>query len=347
MAPTRPATNGPTPKSAPTTQNNGIKKSSKLSEQQIYVVSRETNDPEGVHDNHEIVGSFKTLAAANAAARDDLIKGWGREYFETYEASEVDGMVHVIATCPDGEEMVVLVEKSRVKATPPPKIAKQCTYTVTRESIGPYYPGGDVEVLGTYETLDDANEVARNDLTEGWGDSYFEDLEVEEVDGMVRVDAMCPDGERVAVRIEKNLVKKSDMAKEAAARKPVDETPRLIMVYHVIYEMIDYHNDPNGGAREKSVKGTYVSLEKANEAARKELFYEWDRDFFEEYDEEVDHGMVTIDATCPEGEQMSVYVKRGTLTTDYPEMVRLVEKIEDEMEDESEEEESEDGSEEE
>ncbi|OBT64412.1 hypothetical protein VE03_05786 [Pseudogymnoascus sp. 23342-1-I1] len=54
MAPTRPATDDPTPRSAPTTQNNGIKKAPKPSEQHLYIVSRETFDPHGTRDKYEI-----------------------------------------------------------------------------------------------------------------------------------------------------------------------------------------------------------------------------------------------------------------------------------------------------
>ncbi|KFY10328.1 hypothetical protein V491_07704 [Pseudogymnoascus sp. VKM F-3775] len=343
MAPTRPATNGPIPKSAPTTENNGIKKTSKPAEQQLYIVTRETNDPEGTHDNHEVVGSFKTLAAANAAARDDLIRGWGRDYFDTYEASEVDGMAHVIATCPDGEEMVVMVEKSVKKVSPPPKAVKQHTYTVTRETIDPYHCHDNLEIIGTYDSLAAANSVARSNMVDEWGTDYFETFEVDEVDGMVRVDAMCPDGENMIVLVEETDVKTgTGKGAVSSVTRTTNEEPGLIAVYHVIQETIDYHNDRHGGAQNTAVKGTYVSLEKANEAARKELLQEWDMDFFEEYDEGMANGLVTINAICPKGEHMNVYVKRGTLITDREEMAGLVKEMLAEMDDESE-----DGSEEE
>ncbi|KFZ17873.1 hypothetical protein V501_01504 [Pseudogymnoascus sp. VKM F-4519 (FW-2642)] len=431
MARTRPVTNGPTPKSAPTTQNNGVKKSSKPSEQQLYVVSRETNDPEGVHDNHEIVGTYKTLAAANAAARDDLIKGWGREYFDEYEASEVDGMVHVIATCPDGEEMVVMVEKSGVrKAIPPPKAveeqsyvvlrrsntdevknilgpseivgtyktlgdantvardylikgpgrenfelcevkevngmveafakshdgyqevgvvvhkntapsskmtaaptsAKQYTYTVTRETIDPRYQDGDFEIIGTYETLAAANAVARNNMIEEWGVEYFDDFfEVQEVDGRVRVDAVCPDGESMSVRIEKTEINKSSVAEKPAAENPAVGVPEEITVYHVSTHTIDYHHDPDGGMQDTAIVGTYLSLAKANQATREYPAKEWDMDFFEEFDETVHNGMVAIKARCAEGEEMNIYVEKGKLFT-YGEGLReMEEELEDSM----------------
>lgn len=326
MAPTRPATNGPTPKSAPTTQNNGIKKTSKPAEQQLYIVTRETNDPEGTHDNHEIVGTFKTLAAANAAARDDLIKRWGRDYFDTYEASEVDGMVHVIATCPDGEEMVVMVEKSGLrKASPPPKAVEQCTYTVIRETIDPDNCHDNLEILGSYDTLAAANEVARNNMVEEWGTDYFEEVEVEEVDGMVQVNAMCPDGEAMCVRVEKSEVKKSGVAKNTASENLAVGAPQEITVYHVSRHTIDYHHGPDGGMQDTAIKGTFLSLAKANECARRDLVDEWDKDFFEEYNETVRDGMVTIKTSCPEGEEMNVYVEKGKLFTGGLQLGELVE----------------------
>ena len=501
MAPTRPATNDPTPKSAPTTQNNGIKKSSKPTEQQLYVVSRETNDPEGVHDNHEIVGTYKTLAAANAAARDDLIKGWGREYFDEYEANEVDGMVHVVASCPDGEEMVVMVEKSGVrtpapkaveqqrylvlheaniddyfeqteivgsyenladanaaardylikvpgrefevmeldgmvhakshgveevnvvvrkdtsslwKVTVPPKAVEQqsyvvlrrsntdevkdilgpseivgtyktladanaaardyftkgpgreyfkiCevkevhgkvqvfskshdgyqdvgvfvhkntaspskvaaplnpdaqyTYTVIRETLDPYKGHDNLEILGAYDTLAAANEVARNNMIEKWGRDYFTKFEVSEIRGMVRVNARCPDGEGMYVRVDKAEAKKSSVAEKPAAENVAAGVPEKITVYHVLTHTIDYHHDPDGGMQDTAIVGTYLSLTKANETAREYLAKDWDMDFFEEYDESVHNGMVAIKAICAEGEEMNVYVEKGKLFTD-------------------------------
>ena len=405
MAATRPTTGGPKPKSAQTTQNNGIKKASKPSEQQLYIVSRETNDSYGNADDDEIIGTYTTLAAANAAARLDLIKGWGREYFDTYEASEVDGMVHVVATCPDGEEMVVLVEKSGVKATPPSnpdeqytytvlyrnvthhsygepdtvgtfktlatanaaardhlikkwgreyfetyltgeesdgtesvfatttqgeemmvriektdvnlrsRVADKHAYTVSRETIPPYNRH-NYEIIGTYETLEAANTVARNNMIEKWGKEYFEKFKVEESGGMVSVNATCHDGESMIVRTERTEVEMGPVTKKAAAQKQVAETQGEITVYHVYRHTIDFHNDPHGGAQDIEIKGTYVSLAEANEAAMRDLVDEWDKNWFEEYKETVWNGMVAIRAICPEGERMNVSVKKGKLFTD-------------------------------
>ncbi|KFY16763.1 hypothetical protein V492_01102 [Pseudogymnoascus sp. VKM F-4246] len=316
MAPTRPAQNGPTPKTAPTTQNNGIKKTSKPSEQQLYVVSRETNDPEGVHDNHEIVGTYKTLATANAAARDDLIKGWGREYFDAYESSEVDGMVRVVAACPDGEEMVVLVEKAGVRKTPAPKAVKQSTYTVTREMVDPYQCHDCHEILGTYDTLAAANEVARNNMIEEWGTDYFTEFVVEEMDGMVHVAAMCPDGESMVANVEKTEVARSSVAGNSAVESLAVGAPGEITVYHVTRHTVDYHHDPDGGLQDTMIMGTYLSLEMANEAARRDLVDEWGDDHFPEYEETVINGMVSISAGFPEGEEdINVYVEKGKLFT--------------------------------
>lgn len=78
----------------------------------------------------------------------------------------MDSMVHVIATYPKGEEMVVLVEKSNIKkATLLPKVTEQDTYTVTRETIDPYYYHDNLKHIGTYNDLATANSVARNNLT--------------------------------------------------------------------------------------------------------------------------------------------------------------------------------------
>lgn len=45
--------------------------------------------------------------------------------------------------------------------------------------------------------------------------------------------------------------------------------------------------------------------------ASKDLLNEWERDFFEQYEASVDEeGMVNIEATCPEGEVMRVFVEK-------------------------------------
>ncbi|OBT89597.1 hypothetical protein VE02_01740 [Pseudogymnoascus sp. 03VT05] len=402
MARTRPSTNGPAP----------IKKSSKSSEQPLYIVTRGTNDAEGVHDNHEIVGTYKTLAGANAAARNNLIKGWGHDYFDEYEASEVDGMVHVIAICPDGEEMVVMVEKSGGrKATPPPKDVEEQSYVVLRRSntdevqhilglseiVGTYktlvdanaaardyfrkgpgrehfvlyevkedvgvfvhnneaspskvaaplnpnalftytviretlylYGGRDkYEILNAYDTLAAANEFARNNMIEEWGRDYFEKFEVHEFGGIVRVNASCPDGKSMFVRVDKAVAKRSSVAGKPAAEDLTVDIPEELPVYHVSRHTIDYHNDPEGGMQYTAIKGAFLSLMKANECARRDLLDEWDEDFFEEYEETVHDGMVTIKTSCLEGEEMTVSVEKGTLFTNVEELEEVEEELED------------------
>jgi hypothetical protein len=243
--------------------------------------------------------------------------------------SEVDGMVHVIAACPEGEEMVVTVQKSALKSTTPqPKaVEQQHTYKVMRETIDPYHCHDNLETVGTYDTLEAANKAARQNLTEEWGTDYFAEFKVEEVDGMVRVDAMCPDGESMTVRIKKKGV----VAKKSAAQSLAVGAPGEITVYHVSRHTIDYHHDPEGGLQDTEIKGTFLSLAKANECARRDLLDEWDEDFFEEYEETVHDGMVTIKTNCPEGEEMNVYVEKGKLFTDGVQVEGLVE-LEEELE---------------
>ena len=239
-------------------------------------------------------------------------------------------MVHVIATCPEGEEMVVMVEKSGVrKVTPPPRpVEQQHTYTVIQETIDSYHCHDDLEILGAYDTLSAANKVARNSMIEEWGTDYFVEFEVEEVDGMVHVDAMCPDGESMTVRIEKTEVKKGRVAKKPASQSLAEGAPGEITVYHVSRHTIDYHH---GGIQDKAIKGTFLSLAKANECARRDLVDEWGKDFFEEYKETVHNGMVSIRTSCPEGEEMNVYVDKGKLFTDGMQVEGLGE-VEEELE---------------
>ncbi|ELR09403.1 hypothetical protein VC83_03164 [Pseudogymnoascus destructans] len=79
-----------------------------------------------------------------------------------------------------------------------------------------------------------------------------------EIGGMVRVDAICSDGEGTYVRVDKAEVKNT------------------------------------------AIKGTYLWLAMANEAAREYPEQEWDIDLFEEYTETVHNGMVAIKTRCGE-----------------------------------------------
>ncbi|OBT55460.1 hypothetical protein VE04_05476 [Pseudogymnoascus sp. 24MN13] len=308
MARLRPASNGPTSKSAPTTQKNGIKKSSRPTEQQLYVVSRETNDPEGIHDNHEIVGTYKTLAAANAAARDDLIKGWGREYFDEYEASEVDGMVHVIATCPDGEEMVVMVEKSGVrKATPPPRAVEEQSYVVLRRSNTDEVKNilGPSEIVGTYKTLADANVAARGYFEKGPGLKYFQICDVKKLHGKVEVFAKSHNGyQDVGVLVHKNMASPSKVA------APLNSDAQYI--YTLIRETLDLYKSHG----KIEILSSYDTLAAANEAARNNMIEEWGRDYFEKYEVHEYGGMVRVNANCPDGKGMYVPVVQAEVKTD-------------------------------
>ncbi|WWC59095.1 uncharacterized protein I303_101643 [Kwoniella dejecticola CBS 10117] len=84
-------------------------------------------------------------------------------------------------------------------------------------------------------------------------------------------------------------------------------------LYQVFRDGIDYHNDPSGGAQDSELRGSYGDYEEAKRAAKKDLTDEWDKDFFETY-AEVENGGQTglfqVNATCPEGEVMTVYIKK-------------------------------------
>ncbi|KAJ7664944.1 hypothetical protein B0H17DRAFT_1091287 [Mycena rosella] len=77
-------------------------------------------------------------------------------------------------------------------------------------------------------------------------------------------------------------------------------------IYHVMRHTDDYHN----GGSETEIRGTYVTLKEANAAARVDLTKDWSMDFFDTYEVEVEDGMVSVTAECPEGEVMNVYVER-------------------------------------
>lgn len=63
-------------------------------------------------------------------------------------------------------------------------------YHVVRETTDILYDYGDSEIRGTYKTLDEANEAAKNDLSREYKMSELEDyLEDFGGDGAIRIDA--------------------------------------------------------------------------------------------------------------------------------------------------------------
>jgi hypothetical protein len=82
-------------------------------------------------------------------------------------------------------------------------------------------------------------------------------------------------------------------------------------MYIVTRETIDYHNDPRGGMQDTAIVGMFSSRKEANKAARTDLLNEWNMDFFESYEIEEEDGFVTVTAICPEGEEMTVTVKKA------------------------------------
>jgi hypothetical protein len=99
----------------------GPKKSSKPSKsamRKVYNVTRTTidyhNDCYGGIQDTAVVGTFFSRKEANQAARTDLLNDWAEDFFESYEVEEEDGLVTVMAVCPEGEEMTVTVEESQL-----------------------------------------------------------------------------------------------------------------------------------------------------------------------------------------------------------------------------------------
>src|SRR5690242_15195994 len=90
--------------------------------------------------------------------------------------------------------------------------------------------------------------------------------------------------------------------------KPNKKVAKQKTLYHVLRETIDYHNDPNGGLQDTEIRGTFTSLLDANDAVRNDLLSDWGRDFFTEYEEDIEDGMLKIHSICPEGEEMNVYI---------------------------------------
>jgi hypothetical protein len=189
-------------------KSSGTKKDSRKAEQKLYIVTRETIDCHnynGGFDGVEIRGTFLSLRKANEAAREDLLNEWDEDSFEEYEVDERNGMVIVTATCPEGEIMTVRVAETRKRVHLKPKhsdkLASQKVYHVKRETTNEYNDCG-MEIRGTYSSLCEANKAARKDLLSEWGDDYFEEYRVKEEDGMVTVEATCPEGEVMTVTVE-------------------------------------------------------------------------------------------------------------------------------------------------
>lgn len=71
-------------------------------------------------------------------------------------------------------------------------------------------------------------------------------------------------------------------------------------------------DDQHHGSEFTALRGLYWTLEEPNAAARTDLLDEWDDDFFESHEiTEDEDGMVNVEATCPEGEIMCVYIEQN------------------------------------
>jgi hypothetical protein len=87
---------------------------------------------------------------------------------------------------------------------------------------------------------------------------------------------------------------------------PQSDMVKSKYLYHVLRHTVQEFGEGT------EIQGVYWSLEEANQAARTNLTDEWDLSFFDEYTEEEDEddGSVVIEATCPEGETMRVYIEK-------------------------------------
>lgn len=185
-------------------------------------------------------------------------------------------------------------------------------YVVSRETIDYHNdPSGglhDTEIIGTFSSRHEANKVARTNLLNEWDEDFFETYDIEEENGLVTVTATCPEGEEMTVTVEKVRTKMS------RGPPPKSSEPDAQKVYIVKRETIDYHNDPDGGVHYTKIVGTFSSRKEANQAARKDLLNSWDKSVFESYDVEEENGLVTVTATFPEGEEMTVTVEESQLS---------------------------------
>lgn len=168
----------------------------------IYHVVRNTDDPNQGGSSSDIVGSYWTLAEANAVARNDLISGWGKEFFQDY-GEEVDrqGMVSISGQCPEGEVITVVVRK---KPAPKPLAATSTIrpHAHSKPSPGPRRAASEAPAVlsavwlivqtdyedptddkgrtrlskAYYDTVKEANEDAREALAVACGRRRDDDL---------------------------------------------------------------------------------------------------------------------------------------------------------------------------
>lgn len=147
---------------------------------------------------------------ANQAARADLLNTRDKDLFKSYEVRDENGFVKVTASCPEGEEMRVIVEEVRSKRSPcPPKSSKAAernVYCITLKAIDyQINPCGIIynnDIIGVSPSLKYANDYARTELLNRWGHDFFNSYEIEKKDGLIRVTALCPEGEEMRVVVE-------------------------------------------------------------------------------------------------------------------------------------------------
>ncbi|KAJ7110358.1 hypothetical protein C8R43DRAFT_165558 [Mycena crocata] len=155
----------------------------------LYHVMRHTDESYGGGET-EIRGTYMTLEEANAAARVDLTKEWDLDFFNTYEVEEEEGMVSVTAECPEGETMSVYIdkkaapnvvgsskEKKSARSKPPRELKEVWIIMQTDFEHHTDEEGrSDLASGSAYESLQDANQAAREALFEACGVEDDEEL---------------------------------------------------------------------------------------------------------------------------------------------------------------------------
>lgn len=69
--------------------------------------------------------------------------------------------------------------------------------------------------------------------------------------------------------------------------------------------------DYRQGSENTDIRGTYLTLEDANAAARIDLLNEWNLDFFKSHEVTTDdYGTIDVAATCPRGEMLHVFIEK-------------------------------------
>ncbi|KAJ9121493.1 hypothetical protein QFC22_002109 [Naganishia vaughanmartiniae] len=244
----------------------------------IYHVMRRTEDPRMYRDSTEIQSSWPTYRDARIAAKSDLSQ-WSRDFWEEYEVT------------PEGADEY--------------------------DSDDEEYDEDDNE--RTEFKVFDEDEGFRIEASSSEGEAFTVWIEKKEVLGKKKTSAPATTATSTAPQATKPLPNSTSLKQPAPNSDIVRPWPRVNPNIKATYRVMQWEQDNhNGGAEETTVKSTWNSYEEAVKAAEKVLLDQWDRDWFEQYQEEKnaeESGGFEVWARCPEGEVFRIYIDEQPIPT--------------------------------